>query len=304
MKHHYYSHGKLLLTSEYLVLDGAQALALPTKKGQHLGIKPIDQEAIIWRSYLSTGELWLDYKFSFPLDSNNGREDAIYERLLSILQAAQKINSSFLNTQQGYEVESTLEFQKDWGLGSSSTLLANIARWASVDPYKLLDMTFGGSGYDIACATTESALIYQKTSTTPIVTPVTYNPPFKDELYFVYLNKKQNSRESIKHYRSLDQAALTEEKARFSKFTQDLLSCKSIVAFEKLLSEHENNLSRILKTPTIRTQLFADYPRAIKSLGGWGGDFVLVVGTTSQMDYFRNKGYDTIVPYKEMILGE
>ena len=304
MKHHYYSHGKLLLTSEYLVLDGAQALALPTKKGQHLDIKPIDQEAIIWRSYLSTGELWLDYKFSFPLDSNDGREDAIYERLLSILQAAQKLNSSFLNTQQGYEVESTLEFQKDWGLGSSSTLLANIARWASVDPYKLLDMTFGGSGYDIACATTESALIYQKTSTTPIVTPVTYNPPFKDELYFVYLNKKQNSRESIKHYRSLDQESLTEEKARFSKFTQDLLSCKSIVAFEKLLSEHEDNLSRILKTPTIKTQLFADYPRAIKSLGGWGGDFVLVVGTTSQMDYFRNKGYDTIVPYKEMILGE
>lgn len=304
MKHHYYSHGKLLLTSEYLVLDGAQALALPTKKGQHLDIKPIDQEAIIWRSYLSTGELWLDYKFSFPLDSNDGREDAIYERLLSILQAAQKLNSSFLNTPQGYEIESRLEFQKDWGLGSSSTLLANIARWASVDPYKLLDMTFGGSGYDIACATTESALIYQKTSTTPIVTPVTYNPPFKDELYFVYLNKKQNSRESIKHYRSLDQNALAEEKARFSKFTQDLLSCKSILAFEKLLSEHEDNLSRILKTPTIKTQLFADYPRAIKSLGGWGGDFVLVVGTTSQMDYFRNKGYDTIVPYKEMILGE
>ncbi|MDE0599178.1 MAG: GYDIA family GHMP kinase [Dokdonia donghaensis] len=304
MKHHYYSHGKLLLTSEYLVLDGAQALALPTKQGQHLDIKPIDQEAIIWRSYLSTGELWLDYKFSFPLDSNDGREDAIYERLLSILQAAQKLNSSFLNTPQGYEIESRLEFQKDWGLGSSSTLLANIARWASVDPYKLLDMTFGGSGYDIACATTESALIYQKTSTTPIVTPVTYNPPFKDELYFVYLNKKQNSRESIKHYRSLDQNALAEEKARFSKFTQDLLSCKSILAFEKLLSEHEDNLSRILKTPTIKTQLFADYPRAIKSLGGWGGDFVLVVGTTSQMDYFRNKGYDTIVPYKEMILGE
>lgn len=304
MKHHYYSHGKLLLTSEYLVLDGAQALALPTKKGQHLDIKPIDQEAIIWRSYLSTGELWLDYKFSFPLDSNDGREDAIYERLLSILQAAQKLNSSFLNTQQGYEIESTLEFQKDWGLGSSSTLLANIARWASVDPYKLLDMTFGGSGYDIACATTESALIYQKTSTKPIVTPVTYSPPFKDELYFVYLNKKQNSRESIQHYRSLDQNALTEEKARFSRFTQDLLSCKSILAFEKLLSEHEDNLSRILKTPTIKTQLFADYPRAIKSLGGWGGDFVLAVGTASQMDYFRNKGYDTIVPYKEMILGE
>ncbi len=304
MKQHYYSHGKLLLTSEYLVLDGAQALALPTKKGQHLDVSMQDKKTINWTSYLHNGDKWLDYTFTFPLEEIKSEGDAIYDRLLSILLAAKELNPSFLNTQQGYTIKSTLEFQKDWGLGSSSTLLANIARWASVDPYKLLDMTFGGSGYDIACATTESALIYQKTSTTPIVTPVIYNPPFKDELYFVYLNKKQNSRESIKHYRSLDQKALTEEKARFSRFTQDLLSCKSIVAFEKLLSEHEDNLSRILKTSTIKTQLFADYPRAIKSLGGWGGDFVLAVGTASQMDYFRNKGYETIVPYKEMILGE
>lgn len=304
MKQHYYSHGKLLLTSEYLVLDGAQALALPTKKGQHLDVSMQDKKTINWTSYLHNGDTWLDYTFTFPLEEIKSEGDAIYDRLLSILLAAKALNPSFLNTQQGYTIKSTLEFQKDWGLGSSSTLLANIARWASVDPYKLLDMTFGGSGYDIACATTESALVYQKTSTTPIVTPVIYNPPFKDELYFVYLNKKQNSRESIKHYRSLDQKALTEEKARFSKFTQDLLSCTSILTFEKLLSEHENNLSLILKTPTIKTQLFADYPRAIKSLGGWGGDFILAVGTASQMDYFKNKGYDTIVPYKEMILGE
>ncbi len=304
MKQHYYSHGKLLLTSEYLVLDGAQALALPTKKGQHLDVSMQDKKKINWTSYLHNGDTWLDYTFTFPLEEIKSEGDALYDRLLSILLAARALNPSFLNTQQGYIIKSTLEFKKDWGLGSSSTLLANIARWASVDPYKLLDMTFGGSGYDIACATTPSALVYQKTSTTPIVTPVTYNPPFKEELHFVYLNKKQNSRESIKHYRSLDQKALTKEKTRFTKFTQDLLNCTSILTFEKLLSEHEDHLSRILKTPTIKSQLFADYPRAIKSLGGWGGDFILVVGTASQMDYFKNKGYDTIIPYTAMILGE
>jgi len=30
----FYSNGKLLITGEYLVLDGAKALALPTKYGQ------------------------------------------------------------------------------------------------------------------------------------------------------------------------------------------------------------------------------------------------------------------------------
>ena len=30
----FYSNGKLLITGEYVVLDGAKALALPTKFGQ------------------------------------------------------------------------------------------------------------------------------------------------------------------------------------------------------------------------------------------------------------------------------
>ncbi|MEM0993828.1 MAG: GHMP kinase, partial [Bacteroidota bacterium] len=34
----YYAHGKLLLTGEYAVLDGAVALAVPSKLGQRLDI--------------------------------------------------------------------------------------------------------------------------------------------------------------------------------------------------------------------------------------------------------------------------
>ena len=36
MKKTFYSNGKLLITGEYVVLDGAKALALPTKYGQNL----------------------------------------------------------------------------------------------------------------------------------------------------------------------------------------------------------------------------------------------------------------------------
>ena len=35
----FYSNGKLLITGEYVVLDGAKALALPTKFGQSLLVK-------------------------------------------------------------------------------------------------------------------------------------------------------------------------------------------------------------------------------------------------------------------------
>ena len=37
-KQTFYSNGKLLLTGEYLVLNGAVALAIPTKFGQTLTI--------------------------------------------------------------------------------------------------------------------------------------------------------------------------------------------------------------------------------------------------------------------------
>ena len=35
----FYSNGKLLLTGEYVVLDGAKALAVPTRFGQNLIVK-------------------------------------------------------------------------------------------------------------------------------------------------------------------------------------------------------------------------------------------------------------------------
>ena len=43
MEKTFYSNGKLLITGEYLVLDGAKALALPTKYGQYLTVEFLDR---------------------------------------------------------------------------------------------------------------------------------------------------------------------------------------------------------------------------------------------------------------------
>jgi hypothetical protein len=48
--------------------------------------------------------------------------------------------------------------------------------------------------------------------------------------------------------------------------------------------------------------LFPDYSRAIKSLGAWGGDFVLATGNFNEMDYFKQKGFHTIISYHKMVL--
>ena len=62
----FYSHGKLLLSAEYAVLDGANALALPTKYGQTLKVKPIDTSEIRWKSFDHKGKLWFETVLLYP----------------------------------------------------------------------------------------------------------------------------------------------------------------------------------------------------------------------------------------------
>jgi len=296
-----YSHGKLLLTAEYLVLDGAEALALPTTRGQQLTVTATKEQGLHWKSELHDGSTWFETHFTLPIKDCAVPNGDIPQRLLTILQAAQQLNPQFLQEQEGLTATSTLEFPRNWGLGSSSTLIANIALWAQINPYKLLEMTFGGSGYDIACATSESAITYQRTKSDPLIKSVTFDPDFKEHIFFIHLNKKQNSRESIKHYRSLNSKLLLNEVSHFSQLTKKVEESKTLQAFEQLLNEHETRLSSIIKTPTIKSKLFSDYPHLIKSLGGWGGDFVMVTGNISEMEYFKNLGFHTIIPYSEMI---
>ena len=47
----FYSNGKLLLTGEYVVLDGATALAVPTRFGQDLIVDRIQGDQLIWSSF-------------------------------------------------------------------------------------------------------------------------------------------------------------------------------------------------------------------------------------------------------------
>lgn len=195
-----------------------------------------------------------------------------------------------------------LEFHKDFGLGSSSTLIANIAQWANIDPYTLLWEGFSGSGYDIACANNNSPLLYQLKNKKPIIEQVAIDYPFKDQLFFVYLNKKQNSREGISLYRKkgVIPSALIQQ---ISEISVSVAKASSLITFENLLNEHENIIASLLNIPTVKTHLFTDYDGCIKSLGAWGGDFILATGTPEYVTaYFTKKGFNTIIPFSNMVL--
>lgn len=300
----FYSPGKLLLTAEYVVLDGALALALPTKFGQSLTVESIEDSKIIWESIDNKGSIWFEDVFSFNEISSGltNSRNAVSIRLLEILNAAKKLNPKFLNSDKGFKVTSKLEFPQNWGLGSSSTLINNIADWASIDAYELLKLTFGGSGYDIACAQNDKAITYKLNNHKPEVNTLTFNPSFKEHLYFIFLNKKQNSRDGIAQYK-LNTSDLSNEINQINTITEAIINCESLMGFEKLINEHEIIIASIIKQDTVKTKLFNDFGGSIKSLGAWGGDFILAASKTNPTDYFKSKGYDTILTYNDMILN-
>lgn len=302
------SNGKLLITGEYVVLDGALSLAVPTKFGQSLSVEISEKKGLNWKAYDHEKKCWLEafYKPEDLVSSQNAISSTKFTSeenyLLKIMQVANSLNPKILSEEYGYNITTHLDFPRDWGLGTSSTLINNIAQWFKIDPYKLLEQTFGGSGYDIAAAQHNTPITYTLSEKKGSVLKASFNPSFKEELFFVYLNRKQNSRDSIKHYKQQSKSILDQDIAKISSLTNQFLNCETLKEFELLIEIHETIISKLIESPKIKSELFPDFSGAIKSLGGWGGDFVLVTGKESDMNYFREKDYKTIIPYTQMAL--
>ena len=200
----------------------------------------------------------------------------------------------------GYDVDTELTFPRNWGLGTSSTLINNIAQWFGIDAYGLLWDSFGGSGYDIACAQHEGAIIYSCDERIPSVKQIDFNPSFTPNLYFVYLNQKQDSRSAIEAYRKKQDQA-TETVSQINAITAKIVKTLNLDAFCALLEAHEATVSAILERPPVKEILFPDFKGAVKSLGAWGGDFVLAAAPNDPTLYFKSKGYHTVISYQDMI---
>jgi mevalonate kinase len=304
-KRHYKANGKLLLTGEYLVLNGAVSLALPCKLGQSMTITERPGSEIVWKAYDRNGELWFSGHFDLmafdPIDST---DEQTAKNIRKLLRAACRQNSEFLSQWRKYMVETHLEFDRNWGLGSSSTLVWCVAQWAEVNPYLLLFDSFGGSGYDIACADAEGPVLYQLLEDELHINSADFDPPFKDKLYLVYLGHKQSSSDALKQYQSA-KGSLNGSVDKVSRITESVNTARSLEEFESLVRQHESIISDIIGKPTVQSEYFEDYWGCVKSLGAWGGDFVLVTSTKSEAEtraYFQGKGLDTVFRYGELVL--
>lgn len=300
----FYSNGKLLITGEYLVLDGAKAFALPTKMGQDLIVTDTEEiDTIRWKSIDFDQSIW----FESTLNSINiieksfiDDEHSIAKVLKNILYEAHQLNPTIL-PKKGFLVETSLTFPRFWGLGTSSTLLNNVAQWFEINAFVLLKNSFGGSGYDIANAQNNTPILYQLVNGIPTTEPITFAPHFTTNMYFLYLNQKQNSKAAIATYYSKQQD-ISKAKLKIDAISNELISTKEQGRFEHLLHKHEAILSDILEMETVQERFFSDFRGTIKSLGAWGGDFVLVLSNSNPKEYFDSKGFTTLLHYHEMIL--
>lgn len=298
----YTAHGKFLITGEYAVLDNVPALAVPLKLNQYLEITDRDDQEITWKSYNSDGELWYQVitnvhdLYSDCINCDN----PITFKLSEILNTALHLTSN--KSLRGFDAVTTLDFDRKSGMGTSSTLISCIAQWLGCDPYQLQFKCFGGSGYDIACATAQKSIIYNYNNEEPFFKEVYFNPAIKEKLFFVYLNRKQNSRDSIAKF---DKGLLTSSyREELSNMPNAFLDASDdLLMFEQCITRHEEIISAVVGIAPIKQQLFDDYQGAIKSLGGWGGDFVLATGGLEHRKYFKNKGYKIILEWDDAVLS-
>ncbi len=296
--------GKLLLTGEYAVLDGALALAMPVRYGQSLRVDAGAQRGQLhWTALEMDGTPWFRATFRLPnLEIEHTSAHTVAELLQKILRHCQIQKAGFLSAAEGLDVLTQTDFPRAWGLGTSSTLIAALARWGEIDPYDLLFNTLGGSGYDIACADATEPIIYQLKNGRPVIESAHFRPSFADQLYFVYLGKKQDSRAGIQRYRE----KVEQDKGLIdavSALTERAQVAASLPEFEAVLREHEQLLSRTLELPRAKDLYFHDFWGEVKSLGAWGGDFVLATSDRTEQetrDFFNEKGFGVFMGWREM----
>jgi mevalonate kinase len=313
---HLRANGKLLLTAEYFVLDGVPALAVPTKAGQRLTVSPAQPGAehdLYWQAYDVEGERWFSWAFDqedwtkpphLTKEEEEEEEEDTATRICQVLRAAEALRPGCTEGISGLEVTTHLEFDRKWGLGSSSTLIASVANWLEVNPYALLEATFGGSGYDLACAVANGPILYKRKGISPEVISLSWRPEWLQQTCFVYRNQKQNSREGIRAYR--EQTVSPSVKEEISSITTALLSpTLHLRAAAQLLRRHETIVAQTLGLPTVQEKLFADFPGQLKSLGAWGGDFLWAMSKERPEKvrrYFNERGYETVIAYDDMVL--
>lgn len=297
------SNGKLLITGEYLILKGADSLAVPLNFHQSMQIENSEIPGLSWTSK-ENGNPWFHAIFntsSSEITKSNDEKTA--RGLISILQAALHLNPNFKSKLKNSAVISDMDFERQWGFGSSSSLISNIAWWAEVDPFELHKKVSGGSGYDVVTSRAEGPVIFTRNGEKYTLSNAEFSPSFKNDIYFVFLGTKQDSAQSVLHFNQKKKAFRTEVE-QVSQITRHLKKSLSLEDFEYYIKEHEQIIASVLKQRTIKESIFKNLQGEAKSLGAWGGDFAMLTwqyGKDRLLKELKKINLNTVFTFDELI---
>ena len=294
------SHGKLMITGEYFVLHGAKSLMLPTKFYQDMTVSKLNKkDKILWESYDQNNNKWFSVELNLPdltIQGEKTKEKIFLKKILGFI--AKKNPKKFKNN-SGINIETRMDFNRSWGLGSSAILINNLSNYFGLDPFEVSKNVTNSSGADIASTKISKPIIFSVNDKKPYYKEVNFNPPFLKNLLFVFLNKKQSSEKEVEKFKKI---RVEDDEIRIiSKITNQILNCKKIDDFNDLIEKHESIISRKIKKETVKNLLFKDFSGSIKSLGAWGGDFVLACSENNSKNYFKRKGFETSFSFDEIL---
>ncbi|MCX6231787.1 MAG: GYDIA family GHMP kinase [Bacteroidetes bacterium] len=298
------ANAKLLISGEYLVMNGAKALAFPLCFGQEMCVNLFPEPLLKWKSK-QLDDIWFTASFNlYNFEVISTSDDRIANELSCMLQFARNLNEEFLLTRNGYTVEVNADYPLEWGLGSSSTLISMLARWANVNEYALFRMISAGSGYDLACATQQQPVFYQLVNNMPVITTAEVGNGIKKHCLFAYLGNKQNTNHEIEQYNKSANPA-SEVIHRISELSDNFCKASDSYEITAVMDEHEAVMSSVLNKTAIAMQRFPAFNGSVKSLGAWGGDFAMFAGhqpIEAMREEIKQFGITTIFSYDELLI--
>jgi len=283
---HFFAPGKLLLSAEYSVLEGAKAIAVPTIKGQHLTVETQADKALKYRALDEKGEPWLDFQLGMAQSS----EEKLVEAIL--------VDACGTQVPEYCKLESRLDFPRAWGLGSSSTFISLMAQWLEADVWELFFKHLKGSGYDVAVAESGHTIQYQLLANQKPSWEKVEIPNFFKDSYLLYLGKKQNSAREVDRYLSKVRSADLVQK--ISDLSEELLQLSDIPALANWMEVHEAYTAELIGREPLPLQILPNFKGQAKSLGAWGGDF-LWLSEAPETEELKAAGLNQVFAFSELV---
>ncbi len=284
-------------------MEGATGLAVPVIWGQGMKVTESQGAGINWTTKDHKGDKWFECKLNLidlAIEKTNDEEKAQF--IQSLIKSAAQLNSDFLSKWKKHKVTCDLEFDPSWGLGTSSTLIANLAVWAELSPFELFFDTQEGSGYDVAAAMAEEPLLYQKNDDELSFETFEWNKDLMDAIYVFYQGQKQSSLEEVRAWKS-NRTWKKKDVKQVSDISESLADCENEADAIMLLGDQVKLMERILDR-TAYDGRFSDFEGVIKPLGAWGGDFGLALHQEEEytQKYLAEKGIETVFRLGDIVV--